>query len=180
MILTGAPGRSIGDLGRSQVIAQLRLMPDSERLIAAFEAAAEDFAAGREVNPDPTLPDMAKMLLLGFSNPINLPFARELWNYDPPEHLVKVDVPVLVLIGKKDIQVDWEIDGGLLRQAVKDKKEVEFIFPDNANHVLKHEAKPRQELDAQAATMGYNAPEARLDPTAMEAILTWLERTART
>jgi pimeloyl-ACP methyl ester carboxylesterase len=179
LVLTGAPGRSIGELGRSQVTAQLSKMPDADKLIAAFEASASDFAAGREVNPDPSLPDMAKMLLLGFSNPINLPFARELWNYDPAENLAKMDVPTLVLIGKKDIQVDWQVDGGLLQEAVQGRGSFEFVFPEFANHVLKHEAKERSQIDPQAATMGYNSPEAKLDQATVEIIYHWLKNRSK-
>lgn len=50
---------------------------------------------------------------------MNLPFARELWTADTAPLLGQVDVPVLVVIGKKDLQVDWQADGEPLRDRSK-------------------------------------------------------------
>jgi len=57
-----------------------------------------------------------------------------------------VDVPVLVVIGKKDIQVDWQADGEPLQRAALGHEEVTFLFPENANHLLKEELRSRTEL----------------------------------
>jgi hypothetical protein len=38
-------------------------------------------------------------------------FNRELWIVDAVPLLRQVDIPVLVIIGKKDLQVDWQDDG---------------------------------------------------------------------
>jgi hypothetical protein len=88
-------------------------------------------------------------------------------------------VPVLVLIGKKDIQVDWQVDGGLLQKVVEGRGSFEFVFPEFANHVLKHEAKERSQIDPQAATMGYNSPDAKLDQATVEIVYHWLERRSK-
>ena len=77
------------------------------------------------------------MLLKSLETPANLPFARELWTADAAPLLRQVDVPVLVIIGKKDLQVDWQ--GEPLQHAATGHEEVTFFFPENANHVLKQE-----------------------------------------
>jgi hypothetical protein len=51
---------------------------------------------------------------------------------------------------------------------------VTFLFPDNANHVLKYEPIPRAELNAADVQSRYNADDARLDPDSSSAIVEWL------
>jgi hypothetical protein len=46
--------------------------------------------------------------------------------------------------------------------------------PDDANHVLKHESRPRSELDAAQVLSSYNGPETALDADAMAGIIRWL------
>ena len=98
------------------------------------------------MNPDPALPEGVQMLLQSLETPANLPFARELWMADAASLLGQVDVPTLVIIGKKDIQVDWQADGEPLQRAATGHANVTFLFPENANHVLKYEPRPRSEL----------------------------------
>ena len=49
------------------------------------------------------------MLLGGLASPVNLAFARELWTTDPVAHLGRVDEPVPVLIGRKEIRAHWRV-----------------------------------------------------------------------
>lgn len=114
------------------------------------------------------------MLLQSLETPANLPFARELWTADAAPLLGLVNVPVLVIIGKKDLQVDWQADGEKLAQAAAGKKNVTFLFPENANHVLKEELRPRSELVPAEMAESYNGPNTRLDPQALAAIQEWL------
>lgn len=114
------------------------------------------------------------MLLQGLANPANLAFARELWTADDAALLKQIQVPVLIVIGKKDIQVDWQADGEPLQRAAAGKKDVTFIFPENSNHVQKYEPKNRAELMPTEAVAGYNAPGAHLDEEAQASILKWL------
>jgi uncharacterized protein len=80
---------------------------------------------------------------------------------------------MLVLIGKKDIQVDWRADGDALKTATAKNGNATFVFPENADHVLKYEPRPREELTAEAAVR-YNADGRVLDSDALCAILDWL------
>jgi uncharacterized protein len=174
LVLTAPPGRTVGAVARSQVVAQVAGMSNGEALMAAYDAAIGHFIAAEPFMPDPSLPHLAQMLLQGLANPANLPFARELWLADAAALLKQIQVPVLIVISKKDIQVDWQADGELLQRAAAGKKDVTFIFPENANHVQKYEPKPRAELVPEEVVTGYNAPDAHLDEEALASILQWL------
>lgn len=174
LVLTAPPGRVMGAVARSQVDAQLSAMPEGAALMAAYDAAISRFVSGEAVAPDPSLPEGVQLLLRSLDTPVNLPFSRELWAADAALWLAQVRVPVLVIIGKKDIQVDWEADGEPLRRATEGREDITILFPENANHVLKHEPRPRSELAAAEVVGGYNSPDARLDPETLEGILGWL------
>ena len=174
LVLIAPPGRSVGAVARSQLAAQAAGLPNGQELLALYDAAIARFMAGEPVNPDPALPEGVQMLLQSLETPANLPFARELWTADAASLLSQVDVPTLVIIGKKDLQVGWQADGEPLQRAATGRANVTFLFPENANHILKYEAQPRPELTQVDATMRYNAPDAHLDPEAMTSILEWL------
>jgi uncharacterized protein len=173
MVLTAPPGRVMSEVGRSQIVAQLSGLPDEAAMIAAYDQAIARFQAGESVAVDPALPEGVNMLLQALSTPVNLPFSRELWVADAAAWLAQVSIPVLVVIGKKDVQVDWEADGAALQRAAAGR-DVTFVFPENANHVLKHEPRSRQELNPAEATSRYNTADATLDKGALDAIVAWL------
>ena len=117
LILTGPPGRAVGVVARSQLAAQAAAIPNGEALLALYDAAIARFLAGEPIDPDPALPEGVRLLLKALETPANLPFARELWIADAATLLARTAVPVLVIIGKKDLQVDWKADGELLQRA---------------------------------------------------------------
>ena len=174
LVLIGPPGRAVGTVARSQLAAQAVGIPNGDALLALYDAAITRFLAGEPMAPDPSLPEGVKMLLQALESPANLPLARELWIADASPLLRQVGVPVLVIIGKKDIQVDWQADGESLERAAEGLENVTFLFPENANHVLKQELRPRSELVQAEVMKDYNGPDARLDPQAMTSILEWL------
>jgi pimeloyl-ACP methyl ester carboxylesterase len=176
LVLTGAPGRAVGDVARSQIFDQVKHLPNTETSMKTYDGAIADFLANKPIPEDTTLPELMKQILLGLQTPANLPFARELWAFSLPEHLAKLDDPMLVVIGKKDIQVKWKIDGLELEKVIAKKTDVSFVYPENANHVLKHEVKPLEEITAQYAALNYNAPTAELDREAANAIFNWLKK----
>jgi pimeloyl-ACP methyl ester carboxylesterase len=174
LVLTAPPGRSVGSVARTQIAAQTAALPNGDQLMALYDAAIGRFMAGEPMAPDPSMPPGMLALLGGLAAPVNLPFARELWLADGAPLLARIDVPTLVVIGKKDIQVDWRIDGEPLERAAKGRTHITFAFPENANHVLKHESKPRSELTAADVLTSYNGANAMLDPDALKSILDWL------
>lgn len=173
LILAAPPGRGLKDVLRTQIEPQFADSDDPEGLLALYDEAMERFLAGEAIDPSPDLPPGIQQLLLGLEAPANLPFTRELFVVDPAAWLTEIDVPVLVLVGKKDIQIDWQIDGGRLEEATEGSETVTFVYPDNANHVFKYEEKPAAELTANDAT-NYNAADRFLDEQSLTAILTWL------
>jgi uncharacterized protein len=179
LALTGPPGRTIGAVARAQILYQVRSLPGAEVMMRHYDEAVAEFLVGRPVVPDPSLPEGMKLLLRALENPNNLPFARELWMYSLPEHVAKVDEPMLLVIGKKDLQIDWKVDGEALEEATAGKARVSFAYPENANHVLKHEETPKESLTAEYVGAHYNAPEARLDEEAADTISSWLTEQGR-
>jgi uncharacterized protein len=196
LVLTGAPGRSVGEVARSQLLEQMKFLhsaggttgflirlvsklkplPDIEATMKHYDDAIAEFVAGRPMHPDPSLPKGIKRLLLSLETPANQPFARELWTYTLSEKLSHISDPTLIVIGKKDIQVDWKVDGNALEGATSGKSSVTFSYPENANHILKHEEKPREKLNARYVSKHYNSPDATLDEEAASSILGWLGR----
>jgi uncharacterized protein len=178
LILTGAPGRAIGDVSRTQIFNQIKQLPNAETIMKAYDDAIADFLAGKPMTKYMPIENL-KFLLMSLHSPANLPFSRELWCYNLPEYLKRIDKPILVVIGKKDIQVDWKLDGSELEKAAADKTGVSFVYPENANHVLKHEVTPFEQINAQTATFSYNSAEMELDKDAVTAIVSWLSKQSR-
>ncbi|HEU5375113.1 MAG TPA: alpha/beta fold hydrolase [Ktedonobacteraceae bacterium] len=174
LVLTGPPGRAVGAVAHSQLAAQASHVLNGDTLLALYDAAIARFLAEEPMAPDPGLPEGVQTLLKSLETPANLPFARELWTADAAPLLRQVDIPVLVVIGKKDIQIDWQADGEPLKRAAAGQENVTFLFPENANHVLKEELRPRSELVAAEITESYNGPDTRLDPEALASMLAWL------
>ncbi len=174
LVLIAPPGRPVGAVARSQLAEQAAALPNGDALLALYDAAIVRFMAGEPMAPDPALPQGVQVLLQALESPANLPFARELWLADAAPLLAQVNVPTLVIIGKRDIQVDWQTDGEPLQRAAAGHANVAFLFPDHANHVLKQDLRPLSELAAAEVMAQYNAPDARLDPDSLASVLAWL------
>jgi uncharacterized protein len=174
LVLTAPPGRSVGAVARSQLAAQAKGIPNGEEFLRLYDAAVARFLAGEPAAPDPALPEGVRTLIASLESPYNLPFARELWTADGAAPLEKVRVPVLIIIGKKDLQVDWQADAVPLQRAAAELTNVSFNFPEDANHVLKHESRPREELAQAEVMLRYNADDASLDAETAAAIVAWL------
>jgi hypothetical protein len=174
-VLTGAPGRAIGDVARTQFFNQSKAIPNGETLMERYDEAIGDFLAGRPMVIAPSLPKSMEPFFRALESPNNLPFSRELWTYNLAESIGKIIEPMLVVIGKKDIQVDWRLDGKPLENAVAKNAKASFVYPENANHVLKYEQMPREKLTPESAMTHYNSQESRLDDEAACAIFNWLD-----
>jgi pimeloyl-ACP methyl ester carboxylesterase len=174
LILTGAPARPMGVVGRSQIAAQVSAVPGGEVLMEAYDEAIKAFAAGQPVKVNENLPEGMRNLILALTSPVNQPFSRELWTLDPMALLAKVTVPVLIVIGKKDLQMDWQADGAVFKAAAGGRSNTTLAFPENANHVLKYEPRPRSDLSPAEVGNRYNADDEVLDPETVELITSWL------
>jgi len=174
LILTGAPARSIGEVARGQIAAQLAAVPGGDVMLAAYDAAMSDFAAEQPVTIDESLPETLRMVIGAVTAPHNLPFARELWVTNPIQLATSIKAPLLVIIGKKDMQVDWQVDGSRWETLAKERDNITLVYPDNANHVLKQELRPREQVSPAEITNSYNAEDTILDPQVVATITAWL------
>jgi uncharacterized protein len=174
LVLTSAFARAAGELSHTQIASQLEAVPGGDAYLAAYDSAMDDFIHERPVKVDETLLDGLKQVIAAITQPVNQPFARELWLYDPLTRLPRVTVPTLIVIGKKDIQVDWQIEGPLFETVAKDHPNIHVVYLENANHVLKYEPMDRVEITASHVMASYGAEETGLDPAAVDVITTWL------
>ena len=176
LILTAPPARSVGEVARSQVAAQVTPIPGGDAWLAAYDTAIADFTAGRPVTIDPSLPQGLRDMIAAVSNPVNQPFAGELWAYDAATRLERVRVPVLVIIGKKDIQVSWQADGGLIEPIAQAHDHITYLTPENASHVLKYEPRDITQVPPNELLLAYSSDDTGLDPEALKELLDWLDQ----
>jgi len=176
LILSAMPGRGMTDLLHGQLEAQVASLPNAREIMEGYDKLMADYLAGKPFVADPKIPKGFNDLVRGFHAPVNLPFAREFLSLDPAQLLKTVTAPTLVIIGKKDIQVDSLLDGIPLETAAKGLDNISFVYPENANHVLKYEVRPREELTGADAAKTYNAPDRILDPGTLLVIKNWLEK----
>jgi pimeloyl-ACP methyl ester carboxylesterase len=148
-------------------------MPGADEIMKLYDEAIDGFLATGTMKPDGSLPEGIKIFLASLVNPVNMPFTQEIWARDITPDLKKIDVPVLVIIGKKDIQVNWEFDGERLQSVAEGMDTITFSFPENANHVLKYEELPRGEINL--TNPNYNGPDTVLDPETLDIIINWLD-----
>jgi len=174
LVLTGVPGRSLADTMRSQVVPQLQTLPTGEALIREYDATIEAIAAGRPIALEPSLPDGLRTLFTSLMNPANSPFSQQFLAVDPAQLLSEVHEPMLIVIGKKDIQANWQADGQALEAALAGRDNVTFAYPENANHILKYEPKAREQLVPAQVAAHYNADDQHLDPETLDTIRDWL------
>jgi pimeloyl-ACP methyl ester carboxylesterase len=179
LVLTGVPGRSMAATMRSQVVSQLQALPNGEDLIRQYDATITDILAGRPVESDPSLPEGLRNLFASLTSPANRLFTQEFLAVDPAQLLRDVTEPLLIIIGKKDIQANWQADGQALEAALAGRNNANFAYPENANHVLKYEPQAREQLVPAEVAAGYNAADRQLDPNALEVIRDWLAMQAR-
>jgi hypothetical protein len=175
IVLAAPPGRSVGRVLLTQLALQAAQVPGGAELMPAVEEAAARYEAGQPMNIDPKIPDSVKMVLASFEAPVNLPLARELWDEDATKSLREVEIPTLVLIGRKDLQIDATLDGQPLERAAAGKDNLTFAYPANANHVFKEDVRTLDDVAA-ALGNGYNQNGTHLDPEALETILDWLHK----
>ncbi|MGP6219653.1 alpha/beta hydrolase family protein [Caldiplasma sukawensis] len=175
LVLIGISGRSVADVARSQLLSQIKSLKDPNEIMKDYDSAIDQFLKGKKMEIKNSLPENVKLMLYSLDNPYNLPFSRELWNYSLIKQLKKIKESVLIVIGKKDIQVNWKQDGKLLETALSHKGTVEFEYPENADHVLKHVEFNVENISAEIAASQYNSDKTQLDSEAVNIITEWLK-----
>jgi uncharacterized protein len=185
VIYLASASRSMADTMITQIEASMRnpvagLTKDFvDADVASLRAALNDFLAGKPVDPAKAsaLPPV-QQLVAGIVAPETAGLTRGLLGFDNAKEAPKVvAVPVLIVGGGKDIQVDAELDTKPLHAAfVAAKRDATLRLAPDADHVLKHEPKTVVQIraDLQAAQDAYNADGRVLDAELTASILTWL------
>ncbi|MDP6823619.1 MAG: alpha/beta fold hydrolase [Dehalococcoidia bacterium] len=158
---------------RQQVFRKLGALaqePGDEVALAALDAAMAFFIEGDLPEGDLGLSPDLQGLFENLTHPSKLPYNTEIWNLDPVSLLPEAGSPVLVLIGRLDSDVDWDIEGPSWEEAASIGQEVEYVYPPNADHVLKATSPD----DPEIGLTTYNASGRRLDEESLMALLDWL------
>lgn len=174
LVLLATAGRSLRDVVVNQLTDQLTAAqhPDAVGEATRFGEALDRIAAGEEVDASEVTPLAAlQSLLRAFQAPESATFVRDLLGFDPIATLQSLKIPVLVISGEKDVQVDPEKDARVLAAA---RGDVELILLPESDHVFKQEKAPRESLTG-AAALRYNAQDRALDPALAPAIVRWVQ-----
>ncbi len=186
MFLAG-PGRAVKDILVTQLENSFRhnagLPPDEvEANMKPIREGLAEFVAGKEVDPKSLspLPQMQGLFNAMMAKPVAA-LGRALVSFEPAVEAAKLTVPVLVLQGGKDIQVDPVLDAGPLVAALTGAgRDVTYHLSPDANHVFKHEPLSVAELraDLVAVQNGYGAEGRVLDPDAVTTVVNWIRARA--
>ena len=151
-----------------------------DAVVESLVEAVEAFSAGEDVDAD-RIEDLTVRMLLkqllaapGFSRPVMV--------FSPTEAIASAPVPVLVVNGERDLQIDADADyEPLLAAGRAAGRTITGIRSEKADHVLKVEERPLAMLKMLRGmvAMGYNQEGRVLDPVIVDGIAAWLrERTS--
>ena len=184
VIYLSSAARTMADTMLTQLEGNLRnpMARLDDAFIAAemttLRTAFADFLAGRPVDPlkASTIPQLQR-LVAGIASPPTASLMRALLGYDHAAEAPKLVIPVLVVNGGKDVQVDPELDAKYLAAAFRRaNRDVTLVIAPDADHVLKHETKSLAELrsDLVYVQNHYNAFGRTLDTQLVSAVIAWL------
>ena len=183
LILISAPGRSVRELLEVQlernVLDGARMTREQvEGEMAPIRSALRSFVAGQDVDPkSASSRPQVVAVLSALMAPQVARIGRALAAFEPAKAAAGIDVPVLVLQGGKDVQVDVVEDAERLAAARRSAgKAVDYHLSPFADHVLKMEPRSIDEIRAnpQLLTTAYNAPDRTLDDDLVEALAQWI------
>lgn len=184
VLYLSAVSRSMADTMLTQIEGNLRSpmanLPEGvvEAELASLRHAFSALLAGEPVDPleASTIPQI-QALVASLLNPDTLALTRGLLGFDNAREAALLEVPLFVLNGGKDIQVDADLDGRHLVDALTQsgREVTSYVAPD-ADHVLKHQPLTMAELraDLVAVQVGYNGEGRSIDPLALAAIVEFL------
>ena len=183
VILISAPGQSLREVLEVQlernVLAGLKLTPGQiEAEMVPIRTALRSFVAGQDVDPKSasSRPEIVQ-ILSALMAPMVARIGRALVSFEPAQAAAEITVPVLVLQGEKDVQVDPAENAERLVAARRSAgKPVDYHKSPLADHVLKTEPRPLEEVRAnlQLVQTRYNSPDRALDNDLLEALARWI------
>ena len=127
----------------------------SENARTAFDEIKEN---GKTTNYSPMLGSIFK--------PSVQPYMQSWMKYDPAEEIKKLDMPVLIINGSADIQVD--VDQAEMLSAASEESQLEII--ENMNHIFRK----IESDDRLVNTKSYNEPERELHPDLIPIIIKFI------
>ena len=183
LILISAPGQSLREVLEVQLqrnfLAGLKLTPEQiEAEMVPIRTALRSFVAGQDVDPKSasSRPEVVQ-ILSALMAPMVAKIGRALASFEPAPAVAEIAVPVLVLQGEKDVQVDPVENAERLVAARRSAgKPVDYHKSPLADHVLKTEPRPLAEVraDLQLVMARYNSAERALDGDVLEALARWI------
>jgi fermentation-respiration switch protein FrsA (DUF1100 family) len=143
-----------------------------------IRTALRSFVAGQDVDPKSASarPEIVQ-ILSSLMAPMVARIGRALASFEPARAAAEIAVPVLVLQGGKDVQLDPVENAERLVAARRSAgKPVDYHMSPLADHVLKTEPRPLEEAraDLQLLMRMYNAPDRALDSDVLEALARWI------
>lgn len=163
LVLVAAAGRPLGEVLREQ----LRANPPNASMLDQAMSAIDTLEAGKRV--DVTGMDPALMPLFA---PQVQGFLISVFSYDPAKLISTISKPVLIMQGKRDIQISVA-DAERLKQAAPG---AELVLLPDTNHVLKTVSSD----DRRANGATYADPGLPLAPKVVDAIVSFVTAAART
>lgn len=180
VVLLATPGRPFGEVVLGQLEGQFRRAGVSGRALdehlRPIRAAIDDVGAGRRVDVEAVSSVPAiRQLVAAIASPKALPFARELIAFDPLAAFARLEQPVLIVQGGRDVQVSPTLDAEPLADAARRAgRRVTLRQIEHADHILKHEETPLSALGPMTVAQRYEAPDRVLDADVVDAIVQWV------
>jgi pimeloyl-ACP methyl ester carboxylesterase len=154
LVLIAAPGRPLGEVLRQQ----LRANPANTPILDQAMSAIDELEAGKRVDTTGMNPALLPLFAPQVQN-----FLISVFSYDPARLIATVTKPIVIVQGKRDVQIDVS-DAERLKQA-NPKARLDLLA--DTNHVLKTVAS-----DDRAANIAtYGDPSLPLAPGVVDAIL---------
>jgi hypothetical protein len=179
--LLAAPGRRLDQLIEAQFIsahAAAGITPAKQDV----ELLATLMGSLRSNSDAPPEQALENRLLSGLARALFDPterfFLADLIEFDPLEAVARSKIPLLLMAGGKDIQMDDETDLGPLIEAAQAGTSplVRVNRLPTSDHMLKHERRPRSLIQKAGRAPAYNEPTRSLDSAVVPALVDWIRR----
>ena len=125
LILLSAPGRSIGEILRSQ----LHAAPGTQSLLPQIDGALNDLEAGKTVDPQTLHPGLRTLFRSNVQH-----YLMDEMRYDPAKLVAAYQGPTMLVQGGRDTQISPTADFDLLKAAAP---KADALYLPEANHMLK-------------------------------------------